>query len=217
MSDDKTSGKRARQAAETRRRVRDAAGALFIERGYGATTLRDVADRAGVAVQTVYFIFGNKRTVLKEWVDVTIAGDDAPVATMERGWFREAVEAPTAEEQLCRYVVGAGATLGRVAPILGVLNAAGAADPEVAELWPADDPRYVVQVAAAEALLAKPDARQELTVGYVADVLYGVLSPELYLVFVRERGWSPESWQQWALQTLRHQLCRGQDGPPDPE
>ena len=58
--------------------------------GYGSTTLEQIAARAGVAVQTVYFHFGNKRTVLKEAVDVAAVGDDEPVALLERrpGWKR---------------------------------------------------------------------------------------------------------------------------------
>ena len=52
--------------------------------GYGATTLQGIADRASVSVATVYAAFGNKRTVLKELVDVSIAGDDEPVAIADR-------------------------------------------------------------------------------------------------------------------------------------
>ena len=51
---------RRRQAAETRRRIIDAAYGLFIQRGYGKSTLSDIAARAGVAVETVYAAFGNK-------------------------------------------------------------------------------------------------------------------------------------------------------------
>ena len=60
---------RAARTRATRRRIVDAAAALFVEHGYGVTTLEQIAARAGVAVQTVYFHFGNKRTVLKEAAD----------------------------------------------------------------------------------------------------------------------------------------------------
>ncbi|MGW1998181.1 hypothetical protein ACWCPW_49740, partial [Embleya sp. NPDC001921] len=40
-----------------------------------------------------------------------------------------------------------------------------------------------------------------------ADLLYGLLSPELYLIFVRDRGWSPDAWEEWARATLTTQLC----------
>jgi AcrR family transcriptional regulator len=185
----------------------EAARELFIERGYGATALQDVADRAGVAVQTIYFTFGNKRTLLKELADVTVAGDDRPVATVDRPWFREALTAGTADEQIRALVHGAREVLDRVAPITEVLRTAATVDPEVAALWRDDtDPRYTVYATAAQALVAKPGARAGMSAEHAADVMFGLLSPELYLVFVRDRGWSPEQWEQWASQTLRAQL-----------
>ncbi|WP_336211567.1 TetR/AcrR family transcriptional regulator [Nonomuraea sp. LPB2021202275-12-8] len=209
MSDVKRTNKRAQKAKETRRRILDAALELFARDGYGATNLQDVADKAGVAVQTIYFVFGNKRALLKELVDVTIAGDDEPVATMDRPWYTDALAAGTAQDMLRAYVTGTTAVLERVAPIGEVLQAAAASDPEVAALWPQGvDPRFVVQQNAAEALAGKPGARAETPVEEMADVLYGLLSPELYLLFVRERGWSRERWERWVGDTLRAQLCR---------
>ncbi|MER5321710.1 TetR/AcrR family transcriptional regulator [Streptosporangium roseum] len=208
MSDVKRTGKRAQKAQETRRRILAAALELFVQDGYGATNLQDVADRAGVAVQTIYFVFGNKRALLKELVDVTIAGDDEPVATMDRPWYAAALAAGTARDMLRAYVAGTSVVLERVAPIGRVLEAAVASDPEVAALWPHDvDPRYVVQQGAARALVGKPGARVGVSAEEAADLLYGLLSPELYLLFVQERGWPRERWEGWVGETLRAQLC----------
>jgi AcrR family transcriptional regulator len=201
--------KRTQQAAETRRRILAAAGELFIEYGYGATNLQEIADRAGVAVQTIYFTFGNKRKLLKELVDVTIAGDDEPVATMSRAWFQEALATESAADHLRAHVRGTRAILDRIAPITKVVATAAAMDPEVATLWDfQEDPRYVVQSTAARSLMAKSGARPDVSAEHAADVLFGLLSPDLYLVFVRDRGWSPERWEQWAYDTLHAQLCR---------
>ncbi|WP_419998073.1 TetR/AcrR family transcriptional regulator [Streptomyces boninensis] len=207
--------KRAEKARATRRRMLEAARELFVADGYGATTLKGVAERAGVAVQTIYFTFGNKRALLKELVDVTIAGDDEPVATMDRPWFTDALAQDTAEAQLHAHVAGTRQVLDRVAPITQMLAAATAVDPEVAGLWPQDtDPRLTVQTAAAKALVAKPGARQGLAAAEAADVLYGLLSPELYLLFVRDRGWPPARWEDWVYRTLRRELCQGDSRTP---
>ena len=204
----KRPNRRAEKAQETRRRIIEAARELFVADGYGATNLQDVADRAGVAVQTIYFTFGNKRALLKELVDVTIAGDSEPVATMDRPWFTDAVAAGTAGEMLAAYVPGSSAVLARVSPIMRVLEAAVANDPEVAALWPQDeDLRYVVQRAAADALVTKPGARDGLKADEAADLFYGILSPELYLLITRDRGWPHDRWVRWAGTTLRNQLC----------
>jgi AcrR family transcriptional regulator len=199
---------RSEKARQTRARILDAAGALFVRDGYGATALQDIADEAGCAVQTIYYSFGNKQTVLKELVDRTIAGDDQPVATMDRPWFREAMEAATAAEHLRLHVSGTRAVLERVAPIMKVLEAAAATDPGIAALWPnQEDPRLTVQTAAATSLLGKPGARSDLTVDRAADILFGLLSPELYLLLVTNRRWSPADWETWTRQTLETQLC----------
>ncbi|GAA4983693.1 TetR/AcrR family transcriptional regulator [Actinopolymorpha pittospori] len=207
MTPVKSGGKRAEKTRETRRKIRDAARDLFIEQGYGATMLQDVATRAGVAVQTIYFTFGNKRALLKEVVDVSIAGDDEPLATMERPWFHAVLAARTAPEQLREQVKGVRALLERVAPIIEVVRAAAAADPEVEPMWADPDPRFTVQSATAKALVAKPGVRAGLTADEAADVLYGVLSPELYLLLVRDRGWSSQRWERWVYDVLRGQLC----------
>jgi AcrR family transcriptional regulator len=201
--------KRVRDAPRTRRRMLEAARELFVRNGYGATTLKEIADLAGVAVQTIYFTFGNKRVLLKELVDVSIAGDLEPVATMDRQWFREALAARTAESHLRLHVRGTRGILERVAPIVEMLRAATSADPALAAQWDGDaDPRFAVHLEAARSLVAKPRARAGVTAEHAADLLFGVLSPELYQVFVRDRGWSPEQWESWAADTLVSQLCQ---------
>ncbi|MFD3981378.1 hypothetical protein ACFWR6_22570 [Streptomyces griseus] len=112
-----------------------------------------------MAVQTVYFVFRNKRALFKDVVDTSIAGDVEPVATMDRDWFRAACAEPTAVAQLRAHVSGVREILGRVAPIMPLIAAAAASDPEIAAQWPSGpDPRYTVQHAAAKALTSKPDA-----------------------------------------------------------
>src|SRR3569833_4731801 len=106
MEQRKAGPKRVRDATKTRARMLEAARELFVRNGYGATTLKEIADRAGVAVQTIYFVFGNKRVLLKELVDVAIAGDLEPVATMDREWFQEVLAAPTAGSHLRLLVRG---------------------------------------------------------------------------------------------------------------
>ncbi|GAA4374556.1 TetR/AcrR family transcriptional regulator [Actinomadura verrucosospora] len=200
--------KRAERSRRTRAKVIEAARELFVAQGYGATSLQEVADRAGVAVQTVYFVFGTKRALFKDVVDVSIAGDAEPVATLEREWFRAACAAPTAAVQLREHVRGTVEILGRVAPIMSMIAAAGAADPQIAAQWPdGPDPRYTVQRAAAEALVGKPDARPGVSAELAADLLFGLLSPQLYLLFVQDRGWAPDAWEEWVHATLAAQLC----------
>ncbi|MET7520228.1 TetR/AcrR family transcriptional regulator [Streptomyces sp. NPDC005480] len=200
-------GKQGNKAQATRRRIIEAAGVLFVEQGYGATKLQEIADRAGVAVQTIYFVFRNKPSLLKELVDVAIAGDDEPVPTMDRPWFAEVTTAPDAEAALVALVAGTRRTLERVAAINEMVRAATATNPEIRQLWPDQaDPRYEVISTAAKSLVKKPGTRPTIPVEEAADVIYAVLSPELFLVLTRDRAWSPAKWEQWAYNTLSSQL-----------
>jgi AcrR family transcriptional regulator len=208
MPDVKRPSKRTERAQHTRRRIVEAAHDLFVEQGYVATLMPEIANRAGVAVQTIYFTFGNKRSLLKEVVDVVIAGDFEPIATMDRPWFQAALAADTAGEMLRAHVRGTCQVLERIAPISRVIEAASAADPEIADLWSFDaDPRHTVQSAAATALVSKSGSRPGVTADHAADILFGLLSPELYRLFVREREWSSEAYEHWVYDTLRAQLC----------
>ncbi|MGW1107685.1 TetR/AcrR family transcriptional regulator [Streptomyces sp. NPDC002540] len=200
-------GKQGNKAQETRRRIIEAAGALFVEQGYGATKLQEIADRAGVAVQTIYFVFRNKSSLLKELVDVAIAGDDEPVPTMDRPWFAKVMTAPAAESALAALVAGTRGTLERVAAIDEMVRAATATNPEIRELWPdQSDPRYTVISTAAKSLAEKPGARPDIPADEAADIIYAVLSPELFLLLTRDRAWPPAKWEQWAYRTLSSQL-----------
>ena len=49
-----------RQARRNRSAMLEAARRLFLERGFVATTMPDIASEAGVSVQTLYKAFGNK-------------------------------------------------------------------------------------------------------------------------------------------------------------
>lgn len=205
--------KQAEKARQTRARVLAAAEELFTERGYGATTLQEVADRAGVAVQTIYFVFRNKRTLLKEVADVAIAGDDEPVPTMQRPWFTAAMAAPTAEEHLRAHVSGAVSVDARVGALHDVIRTAAALEPELDEMRRVGEgQRYEVQLAAARALTAKPGARPGLSADRAADLLYATISPEMYLLLVRDRGWSADEFVDWAWESLRAQLIEGAPG-----
>ena len=200
-------GTRGDKARETRRRIIDAAAGLFVEQGYGATKLQEIADRAGVAVQTIYFVFRNKPSLLKELVDVAIAGDDDPVPTLDRPWFTNVTTAPTAEPALAALVAGTRRTLERVAAIDEMVRAAAATNPEIRELWPDQtNPRYTVISTAAKALTQKPGANPAISAGEAADIIYALLSPELFLVLTRDRAWPPDKWERWAYDILCSQL-----------
>ncbi|MDP3894340.1 TetR/AcrR family transcriptional regulator, partial [Nocardioides sp.] len=84
--------------SEARARVVRSATELFIRQGYVATTLSEIAQAAGVAVQTIYSAHGSKVGLIAAAHDVALAGDDEPVPLVDRDWFRGLSRCETAVE-----------------------------------------------------------------------------------------------------------------------
>ncbi len=190
----------------TRRKITDAATELFVLGGYSATTLERIASRAGVAVQTVYFHFGNKSTVLKEAVDVAAVGDDEPVAMLERPWLERARAEPDPRQVIALWTSYGRDVLTRVGPIMKVVRDAAAVDPAMAEQWATNE----AQTASAFRVLAEQlDAMDVLRVQVdeAVAILCALSGLDVYLVLAA-RGWTPERWERFVVDSLIHALLR---------
>jgi AcrR family transcriptional regulator len=185
-------------------KILDAAMNLFVARGYPSTTVEMIAHAAGVAVQTVYFSFRAKVNILKQLVDINVAGD---TTTLQRAWVAEALAEPDPARQLEIQVKGTASGHRRVAPLLGVLHRASDTDPAVAELWRTNqDQRRTLQHQLMAALRGKGSLPPGMRLGQAVDISYAVLGPELFHVLVTERGWSIAEWERWTLGVLRREL-----------
>ncbi|MDT7726677.1 MAG: hypothetical protein QOI21_3253 [Actinomycetota bacterium] len=206
----KPGGKRGEQARRTRRRIIDAGAVLFIENGYAATTLDQVAQRAGVAVQTVYFHFGNKRTVLKEAVDVAAVGDDEPIPLLDRPWVVQ-IRAESEPRRIVELWVHYGRDIfKRVAPIMRVVRDAAAMDPDMAEQWETNQLQRATAFGVLAQLLADKDAlKPGMSVTEATDIIFTLLSIEVYLLLTVTRGWTPARWEPWVVSALTDSLLRG--------
>jgi AcrR family transcriptional regulator len=190
----------------TQRKIVNAATDLFVTEGYHATTLEQIAVRAGVAVQTVYFHFGNKRSVLKQAVDVAAVGDDETVAMLDRPWLEEARAEPDPRRVLELWTGYGRDIMTRVGPIMKVVQEAAVVDPEMAEQWTLNE----TQTAAAFRVLAEQlDTMGALRVPVeeATDILCAISGVRMYLVLA-DRGWSTEQWERFVAETLAHALLR---------
>jgi AcrR family transcriptional regulator len=191
---------RAARTRATRRRIVDAAAELFIERGYGVTTLEQIAARAGVAVQTVYFHFGNKRTVLKEAVDVAAVGDDEQVPLLERPWMEELRAEPDPRRMVALWAANGRSIYARIGPIMAVVRDAAVSDPDMAAQWATNEEQRATAFRTLAELL---DRRGGLNrpVEEAVDVLCALLGPEVYGVLTG-RGWSPAQWERFTAESI---------------
>ncbi|MER3479306.1 MAG: TetR/AcrR family transcriptional regulator [Meiothermus sp.] len=190
---------RQRQAQATQQLIIKAAEKLFLDVGYGVATIEAIAERAGVAVSTVYAVFGSKRGILKAireaWHQVSQAKDILQQASKEPDSKRRVEIAAHATRRQWE----ASATM------MAIYNSAAAVDPE----------------AAAELKAARTGRRTHLghvLEGWVSSfrpgldpkravALYNALTlPEVYLELVREYGWTPDEYENWLAETLKQQL-----------
>jgi AcrR family transcriptional regulator len=187
---------RAEQARATRRRIIAAAAEQFIALGYGATRLDQVAERAGVAVQTVFFHFGNKRTLLKEALDVAAVGDDEPVALLERPWIEQIQQETDPRRIIELWMVTGRAIVERVAPLMRVVRGATGTDPELAAQWDTNQQQTRTAYGFLVELLAARDALTPgLDIEQAVDIAFVIGNVETYLQFSEVCGWTLEQWQ----------------------
>lgn len=187
--------------------MREAALRLFRQHGYAATPMQAVADEAGVAVQTLYFTFGTKRALLSEIFDVAIAGDEEPVATLDRPHVQALINDPDPTAQLRGQARLTRSIYGRLAPALAVVRDAATADPDLAQLWETNiEQRATVQERLVSALAAKTPLRQGTDTATAIDIALALQGPELYELLTGRRGWTPDKYEHWLADTLITQL-----------
>ncbi|HET7490193.1 MAG TPA: helix-turn-helix domain-containing protein [Acidimicrobiales bacterium] len=199
---------RERQAALTRRAVLDAARELFVDRGYTATTIDAIADRAGVSKPTVFSAVGNKQTLLKTLRDVAFTGDEAPAAVRDRPHV-EAIRAEPdrrrAVELIAKHLT---AVAGRYAELHEVLRAAAhGSDKELRDLWEAEQREglagagFWVGILAEKGPLPAGMARRA-----AVDVMWLLMTPDHYYRLVHQRGWSQRRYESWLADTITRLL-----------
>jgi AcrR family transcriptional regulator len=194
---------RQEQARLTRRAILDAAGKLFVDPGYAATPLTAIATEAGVAIQTVYKVFGSKKALLSALVDITVAGDDEPVPLPDRQFATDIRALADARAKLARYAIHLTETHARQAHVMLALAGAATADPDAAAIWRKnlDERRQGMTMFAAD-LASAGQLRPDHSVDTAADVLWLAMDVRNYDWLVRERGWTPEQFQRWYVDTV---------------
>jgi AcrR family transcriptional regulator len=196
-----SSAKREAQARETRRSILDAAHELFVTTGYAATTIQAIAERGGVAVQTVYAVFGNKRELLRQLIESTITGDDDPLPVTERPEARAVAAEPDAQKRAELDAAMSRSIAERVAPIVRVASEAAASDPELAAMMDAVKAARREEMIASAEIVAGADGLR-IDPEEAAATLYVLYSPAVADMLMRDYGWSPERYERWLARML---------------
>lgn len=197
-------GVRASKAAGTRRRMLDAAFAYFTEQGYAATTMAEIAARAHVAVQTLYFTFGNKRGLLQEVFTDAVMGRDA-LPPFAQPWHQRMRRARSVDAALAHAIEGATTIFARVAPLVAAVRAT--AGSEAAEVWAQQNAlRQQGFASDLDVLIAKHPLRAGLSKRDALATMLTVLSPDTLTAFTVDQGRSAAQYQRWAHGVLLREL-----------
>jgi TetR/AcrR family transcriptional regulator, regulator of autoinduction and epiphytic fitness len=206
-----SSPRRQEQARLTRRAILDAAAKLFVAPGYAATPLTAVAAEAGVAVQTVYAVFGTKRQLLSDLVDVTLAGDDEQIAIPERAFVAEIRALTGLREKLARFARQLAEIHARQVHVMLALAGAATADADAAAIWRKnlEERRRGMEMFAAD-LVATGEV--EVSQERAADVLWLAQDVRNYDWLVSQRAWSAEQFERWFVESVAAVLGKADGG-----
>jgi AcrR family transcriptional regulator len=201
------SDRRTQRRAETERRLVSSATALFVERGYAATTLADVAEHADIAPRTLYLHFPTKAELLLRCIGLAIAGDTEPIALADRPAMTEAMTAPTLEERLRLMASLTASLMERTGPLLDVAFQAAPSEPSIADAAAAGraDTRRTLQEfwnrIRHDGFLAPSTDLEWLT-----ETATLVAHAETYLLLGKTTDWSNDTYRDW-LATTWHRLA----------
>jgi AcrR family transcriptional regulator len=190
------SSRRQEQARQNRRGILRAAHDLFVQHGYGQTTIADIARAAGVSQETIYASFKNKATLLHHVWDVTIGGDDDDVVFHERPEIQAIRNEPDLAKRFVLHARMSTTTARRMTPFVRAVRAAAGSEPAAAAMVAEmDRQRYegmgVMAREAARTGQLKVDEQE------CRDVVWAMTDGNLWHELVVERGWTDERYAEW--------------------
>ena len=194
---------RLERSNETRQAILDAARFQMLERGYRATTIADIARRAGVHVDTVYALVGRKPVLLRELIEHAISGTDEAIPAERRDYVSAIRAEPDPRRKLAIYARATREIHARLAPLLLALRDASTTEPEARAVWEEISERRAMNMRElAKELNSVGGIRAGLSIAEAADTIWVTNSAEVYVLLTAERGWTPHRYERWLADTL---------------
>jgi AcrR family transcriptional regulator len=211
-----TSTRRDEQARGTRLRIILAARELFVTKGYGRTTLAEIAREAGVAVETVYAVFGNKATLLRQIWYVDFRGDEEDIPLFDRAEMQAVLDEPDLATRVRKHAAFVTTLNRRMGPLTATLEGAAASEPAAADML-AEFSKRRLDVTTKYAKAAAATGRLAVSQAECRDVLFATMDGTLWRRLVVERGWSDERYADWLGSLWVAQLVSSADPDKGPD
>ena len=201
------SSRRRAQAGETRSLIVRTARDLFIEHGYGHTTVADIARTAGVSVETIYGAFGSKATLLQKAWDITVGGDDQDIVFHERPEVVAIRNEPDLTRRLMLHAAFSTRTARRIAPFQLMVQSAAGADPSAAAMLNEMGRQRLAGMTVMAREVAKT-GQLAVTEDECRDIMWSMTDGVLWNRLVNERRWTNERFAEWLGTLWVHLLVK---------
>lgn len=195
------------QTRQTRRRIVDAAGELFGQRGYGNTTATDIAARAGVSRDTFHALFGNKGGVLIELLHERLVHDEPSGDIRSSPAARAIKDAPDqrAQVQALGRLLAGNAT--RIRAVFEIIRTAPTVDPEMGPVFAAQEAeRMAVMQTYAKWIAARGPLR--VSIRKAGETIWTIASPDVSRMLRDDLGMSEAQHGRWLADAFERMLLR---------
>jgi AcrR family transcriptional regulator len=199
--------KRAELARRSRDHVLQVARRELLSRGYAAVTIRDLAERAGVSMETIYKSFGGKPGLISAIYQRGLEGrGPTPAERRSESMVARENDPRVVARQLGRFVAEISPL---AAPILLLVRAAAAEDPELAAVLRDSDAERLKRMRFnARSFARRGFLRPGLSIARAADICWALTAPELYEQFVVRRGWTARQLGEYVAGVLETAVLR---------
>lgn len=197
---------RTEAAEHTKSKILEAGRYLFTRHGIDATTIAQIAERAGVSVPTVYAIVKSKAGLLHALMHDALFGARFQKALQQLDGIGDPVRRLAVSAHIARAIYEGERS------DLSLLLKASAFSPELRKSQNAFELlRRKMQKERIDGLFAAGRARRGLTRETASTLLWMYTCREVYLKLVQESGWTPDAYQAWLEQTLVESLTDGSE------
>lgn len=198
---------RTEKAGQTREAILAAARELFVAQGYRRTPVQQIAERAGVNVDTIYHAVGRKPALMRELVETSLSGQSEAVPAAQREYVQRLRAAKTAGDKIDIYAAAIIEIQQRMAPVFLALRDAALTDESCRSLWKGISERRARNMLEFAAdLRSTGELREDLDDAEVADIVWSMNAAEYWVLLVEERGWSPQRFRDWIADSWRRLL-----------
>jgi AcrR family transcriptional regulator len=200
-----SSAVREEQARRTRARIVQAADELFRERGYAKATMKDIAERAGVARDTVHAVFGNKAALIPAIIDLRLVPDESVPNVAESPAGQAVMNETDPLRQLELFGDFITELNGVLRPVFELMRSAAPSEPAVAETLATMEKNRMRNMKLYASWFAERGPLRMSTMA-AAETIFALASPDVGRLLCDELGWSQKRHASWTADILKRTL-----------